>query len=122
MGFSKQEYWSGVPLPSGYKLAAKFWGSNEERGGYNQQYCIINFKATKRLDLNCSYHRREMIILWSEEMLASVTEVIVSQCINVLNHTVHLKLALCSVSIKKKKKYQDEHLYVNLCTYLWVSS
>lgn len=36
-------------------------------------------------------------------MLASVTEVIVSQCINVLNHTVHLKLALCSVSIKKKK-------------------
>lgn len=37
-------------------------------------------------------------------MLASVTEVIVSQCINVLNHTVHLKLALCSVSIKKKKK------------------
>lgn len=36
------------------------------------------------------------------EVLANVTAVIVLQHINVLNHTVHLKLARCYMSVKKK--------------------
>ena len=29
----------------------------------HQQYCIINFKSAKRLDLTCSHYKREMIIM-----------------------------------------------------------
>lgn len=27
------------------------------------QYCIMYFKVTKRLDLNCSHHKEEIIIM-----------------------------------------------------------
>ena len=42
MGFSRQEYWSGVPLPS----------------PHYRQYCILNFKVAKRLDPICSHLKR----------------------------------------------------------------
>ena len=45
------------------KLKDKFWRSNVQRSDYSQPYCIINFRVAKRLDLKCSPHKKEMIIM-----------------------------------------------------------
>lgn len=37
------------------KLVGKFWSSNAQHG---QQYCSINFKVAKRLDLKCPHHKQ----------------------------------------------------------------
>lgn len=41
---------------------SKFWRVNEQYSENSQQYCIIYFKVSKRLDLKYPYHRKEMII------------------------------------------------------------
>lgn len=42
----------------------KSWRSNAQSSDYTQYHCIRNFKADKRLGLNCSHHTKEMIIMW----------------------------------------------------------
>lgn len=37
------------------------WRLNIQPGDYGQQYCIINFNVTYRLNLNDSEHKIEMI-------------------------------------------------------------
>ena len=41
----------------------KFWGPNAQQSDYSQQYWAIHFKVAKRLDLNCSHHTKEIIIM-----------------------------------------------------------
>ena len=48
------------------QIVDKFWRSNTQRSEYSQQYCIINVKFAKRLDLNCSQYRKEIIIMWPD--------------------------------------------------------
>lgn len=40
------------------------WRSNAQRGDYSQQYYVIYFEATKRLDLHFSYHEKEVAVTW----------------------------------------------------------
>ena len=40
----------------------KLWRANVQHSDYRQQYCIINFKVSKRADLNCSHHKKEIIM------------------------------------------------------------
>lgn len=35
----------------------------EQCSDYSQQYYIISFKVAKRLDLKCSHHKKEMVIM-----------------------------------------------------------
>ena len=53
---------------------------------------LVDFKVAKRPDLNFSYHRKEMMIMW----LANTTVVIILQYKNVSSnqHIIHLKLSL----------------------------
>lgn len=32
---------------------------NAQQSDYGQQYCIVNFEVTKRLNLNCSQHKKK---------------------------------------------------------------
>lgn len=41
----------------------KHWRSNVQYCDYSQQYCIMYFKISKKLDLKCSHHQKEMIIM-----------------------------------------------------------
>lgn len=45
-------------------LMNKFKGSNIQRGDYSESYCIGYSKAAKRVDLNCSQHKKDMVIMW----------------------------------------------------------
>ena len=47
---------------------------NAQHSDYSQEYCIINFKVAKSLDLNSSQHKKEMIIMWHDRGLANATE------------------------------------------------
>lgn len=60
---------------------------------YSQQYCSINLKIAKRLDLNCSLYKK-MIMCGTINVLANAT-VVTLQYIN----TGHLKLKRCYLSI-----------------------
>ena len=42
---------------------SKFQRPNAKHTDYSQQYCIINFRVAKRLDLNCSHYKREVVIM-----------------------------------------------------------
>lgn len=44
----------------------KSWRSNAQNGDYRKQYCIINIKFTKKLDLNYSHHKKHMIITYAD--------------------------------------------------------
>ena len=56
------------------------------------------FKVAKRLDLNCSHHKNEMVIMYHDG--ANVMVVITWQHVLVSNqHVVHLKVTQCYVSI-----------------------
>ena len=35
-----------------------------------QHYCVINVKVAKRLDLKCSHHKKEMIIMWCDQVVS----------------------------------------------------
>lgn len=37
--------------------------AEKEVKSYSQQYCIINFKIAKRLDVKCSHYKKEMVIM-----------------------------------------------------------
>ena len=37
----------------------KSWSSTAQHSDYSHQYCIINYKDAKRLDLNCSHHKKK---------------------------------------------------------------
>ena len=39
------------------------WRANAQHSDCSQQYCIINSKAAKRLHLNCSHPKKEMVIM-----------------------------------------------------------
>lgn len=41
----------------------KFWGSNVQHGYYSWQYWIIYLKDARRICLECSYHKKEMVIM-----------------------------------------------------------
>ena len=45
------------------QLVDKSWRSNAQYGEYRQQCCIMIIKLAKRLDLNYSHHKKEMIIM-----------------------------------------------------------
>lgn len=77
---------------------------------YGQQYCIINFKVAKGLNLNCPHHQKK-IIIWHIKVLANTTEAIILQYIIVSDqYVVHLKFISCYMSIKLIKiKSQKEH-------------
>lgn len=47
----------------------KSWRSNTQYSDYTQQNCIINIKPTKRLDLNCFHHGKEIIIWYDSHNL-----------------------------------------------------
>lgn len=65
-----------------------------QQSDYSQQYCIIYFKAAKRLDLKCSHHVREIIICEGHDGgAATAMMVTTSRYMNVSNpHLVHLSL------------------------------
>ena len=35
-----------------------------------QHYCVINVKVARRLDLKCSHHKKEMIIVWCDQVVS----------------------------------------------------
>lgn len=43
------------------EVYSKSWRSNTQYSECSQQYCIINFKAAKELNLN---YKKEMTIMW----------------------------------------------------------
>ena len=45
----------------------KIWGSDAQHGDYSEQHCIIYLKVAKRVDHQCSHHKREMTIMWAYE-------------------------------------------------------
>ena len=77
----------------------KFWRSTAQHSECRQQYSIINFEVAKRLDLKCSCHQKEMIIMCCD---GGVNQYYVGNhtaVYKILNqHIVHLKLTLCHVS------------------------
>ena len=71
----------------------KFQKCNAQHSGYSQQYYIRNFKVAKRLGLNYSQHKKEVLLYNVIEVLANATMVIILWIINASNqHIVHLKL------------------------------
>lgn len=40
------------------------WRYNAKHNDYSQSYYTINFKVSERLHLICSYHKKEVIIMW----------------------------------------------------------
>ena len=63
----------------------KSWRSNPQHRDFSQQYCIINFKVAKRLNFNCSHHKKESNDYVMIEVLANAKVVTVLQYINVSN-------------------------------------
>ena len=49
-------------------------------------------KIAKRVDLKCSYHKKEMVIILMMEVLANATMVIISQQANQINMLYTLNL------------------------------
>ena len=67
-----------------------------------KQVCTINFKVAKRLDLNCSHHKKDNYII---EVWVTITVVILVQYINIANqHFVHIKLTKCTCQLYLKNK------------------
>lgn len=88
------------------QIVRKSGGSNAH-SDYSQQYCIINLEVAKRLDLNCSHYKKE-IIMWAVEVSANATIVIMVHC-NQTNtlHTfkLHGYMSITSQFKNKSKKY-----------------
>ena len=45
------------------QLVDKSCRANTQHSDYSQQYCIINFRVSNRLDLNCSHHQKVITIM-----------------------------------------------------------
>lgn len=50
-------------------------GPDAQHGGCGQQLCGLNLRLAKKLGLNCSHHREEMIIVSLDEGDEGVTVV-----------------------------------------------
>ena len=50
----------------------KFQNCNAQHSGQSQQYYIRNFKVAKRLDLNYSHHKKEILLCDVIEVLAKL--------------------------------------------------
>ena len=48
---------------------SKFWGSNVQHCDYSKHHCIVHMKIAKRIDLKCSLHKKDMIIISCDDML-----------------------------------------------------
>lgn len=48
---------------------------------YSQQCCVTNFKVAKRLVLNCSHHKENLITWEVVEVLANTTQKVMHKCI-----------------------------------------
>lgn len=44
------------------QLVVESWRSIAQHSDYRQQCCVLNFKVAKSLDLNCSHHKKEIIM------------------------------------------------------------
>lgn len=78
---------------------------NAQQSDYGQQYCIVNFEVTKKLNLNCSQHKKKWQICDMMKVLANATVVILMQFINVPDdtlHTLNLLHVMCQLYLNKK--------------------
>lgn len=46
-----------------FPIMSKFWGSNVEYSNYSQQHFIMYLKVAKKVDIKCSQHEVEMVIM-----------------------------------------------------------
>ena len=68
----------------------QFCGSNIQCGDYGLEYCIIYLKVAKRVELECSHHKKEMVIMWHDAGVSTVV-VILSIQVYQINTIVYLK-------------------------------
>ena len=47
----------------------KFWGSNVQHYDYSKHHCIVHMKIAKKIDLKCSQHKNDVIIISHNEVL-----------------------------------------------------
>ncbi len=59
-------------------------------------------KVVKRVDLKCSHHKTEMVIMWHDTGVNAMVVIILQHRSASNQHTVHLKLILCYMSIKSQ--------------------
>ena len=56
-------------------------------------------EVAKRVDLKCSHHEKEMVIMWHNGSLANTMEVMILKYINIPNqYVVQLKFTQCHMS------------------------
>ena len=72
MGFSRQEYWSGFSFPTPGDLPDL--GIEPVSSAFSgiffttvPQYCIVYLKVVKKVYFKCSYHTKEVLIIWYDE-------------------------------------------------------
>ena len=46
----------------------KFWGSNVQHCDYSKHHCIVHMKIAKSIDLKCSQHKKDVIIILCDEV------------------------------------------------------
>lgn len=55
--------WGMLRVQTCNQYISRLWSSNAQHNDCTRQYCIINLKLAKRLDLNYCHHKKEMIII-----------------------------------------------------------